>query len=621
MKRWETAVKPENEEILLEELIALPLQFWGLLGRSSNRIAFVSNKTGRLELHLLDLDKREFSQLTHGEYPVSPTGLHKWAPDDSYLLFPKDPVPGNEKNDIFRISVPNGEVTRLTDTPQSRDDVMEVSHDGKYIVFFSDRVNGIAQIFRMNPDGTNVTQLTDHSRPVSFWTEAVVSPDDEWIAYNANESEDLQNLDVWLVRMDGSEKKKVFGVRDGSKDLIFDWSKDGTMLLIGSDHSGIEQAGVYHLASGEVKWFGDARAPETPIQFTGDGKRIIVGRDIDAVQKLLLYDIETGEERILDIPSGFAGALRQPNKGHSLLLGHQDTTHRMRFLLYDLQKHNYEEVIPAEHGRYTPDDFHAGEYISYPSGDVKIHAILYRPKNTDPDEKLPAIVMPHGGPTGQYYRLFDEDAQLFASRGCVTLLPNVRGSTGYGVEFRDACLNDWGGKDLDDIEAGVTYLRSLNYVDSNRIGIHGGSYGGYMTFIAVTKKPDLWKAASAWMGISSLKRMYEKCKETFPALSFYLEEQMGKPEDEGVLELWEDRSAINFVENMTAKLQMIHAENDPRCPIEQSEMFRDRLLELGKKEGVDFEFIRLTKEGHGSFDTDQRVRLKRHVLDFFQRNL
>jgi len=610
-----------QEGISLEELISLPVQFIGNPGRTSRRICFASNKTGRMELHLLDFEKQEFSQLSNGEYPISPLGWHKWAPDDTYLLFPKDPIQGNEKNDIYKISVPKGRVTQITNTPESRDDLGEVSHDGKWIVFFSDRVDGIAQLFRMRSDGSEVTQLTEHTRPVSFWYDASISPDDEWIAYNANESENLQNLDVWVVKMDGSERKKLFEVRDGSKELAKAWSRDGTMLLISSDHAGVDQAGVYFLNSGDVKWFGDAGAPELPVKFTGDGKQIIVGRDIDVEQKLLLYDIETGVETPLDIPSGFAGAVHTTFDGNHLLVGHQDSTHRMRFILYDLIKHSFEEVIPAEYGRFSPEDFHPDEYISYSSGDTTIHAILYTPKNLEPGVKLPAIVMPHGGPTEHHIRIFHHYAQVFASEGYVSLHPNVRGSTGYGVEFRDACLNDWGGKDLDDIEAGVEYLRNLDYVNPDRIGIHGGSYGGYMTFMAVTKKPDLWKAASAYVGITSLKHLYETDKDEFPALAYYLEEQMGKPEDEGVLELWEDRSAINFVESMSAKLQMIHAENDPRCPIEQSEIFRDQLIELGRKEGEDFEYVRLTEEGHGSFDKDQRVRMMRHVLDFFDRNL
>ena len=120
------------------------------------------------------------------------------------------------------------------------------------------------------------------------------------------------------------------------------------------------------------------------------------------------------------------------------------------------------------------------------------------------------------------------------------VFPNVRGSTGYGVEFRDACINDWGGKDLEDIESIVNYVKGLEYVDKDRIGITGVSYGGFMTYIAMTKKPDLWKTGSAIVGVTSIKKLYEKDKETFLVLSYYIEMQMGKPDTKEVQDLWEE---------------------------------------------------------------------------------
>jgi dipeptidyl aminopeptidase/acylaminoacyl peptidase len=613
--------KETEKRISIEELVALPLHFYATPGRTSGKVAFVSNKTERTELHMLDLESMEFSQLTNGEYPQTPLGFHKWAPDDSFILFHKDPIPGNEKNDIFSISVLEGKVVQLTNTPENRDDLGEVSHDGKWIVFSSDRSGGISQLFRMKNDGSEIKQLTDHVRPVAFWWEFMISPDDEWIAYTANESENLQNLDVWIVKSDGSDKKKLISVKDGSQDIAVAWSPDGSMMLIGSDHTGVEQTGIYFMKTGEMKWFGNKINPEIPMTFTKDGKQIVARRDVDAEFRLFIYEIDTGEEVPLKAPSGSAGGRHTTADGNNLIVGHQDSTHRLRFLLYDLEEHTYNEIIPAEYGQYEPEDFHPDDYVSYDSDGVTIHALLYKPKILKSDQKLPAIIMPHGGPTYHYSRLFDAFAQVLVDRGFILLQPNVRGSTGYGVEFRDACLNDWGGKDLNDIEAGVNYLRTLEYVDSRRIGITGGSYGGYMTFIAVTKKPDLWKSASAYVGITSLKHMYDKTLETFPALAYYLEEQMGKPETQEVLDLWEDRSAVNFVENMTAKLQIIHAENDPRCPIEQAEIFKDRLLEAGKKQGEDFEYIVLTDEGHGSMDIEQRTRMFKYLVEYFERTL
>ena len=182
--------------------------------------------------------------------------------------------------------------------------------------------------------------------------------------------------------------------------------------------------------------------------------------------------------------------------------------------------------------------------------------------------------------------------------------------------FRDAALKDWGGADLEDVAAGAEYLASLPYVDPDRLVVFGGSYGGFMTFIAATKKPDLWRAAVAWVGISDLHRMWDESKEHF---RYFLREQMGDPEKDR--DLWRDRSAIEFADQLSAKLLMVHGVNDPRCPVSQSRMFRDRLLTLGKREGDDFEYVELADEGHGSADIQQKIRTFTILTDYLERVL
>jgi dipeptidyl aminopeptidase/acylaminoacyl peptidase len=118
------------------------------------------------------------------------------------------------------------------------------------------------------------------------------------------------------------------------------------------------------------------------------------------------------------------------------------------------------------------------------------------------------------------------------------------------------------------------------------------------------------------VGISDLQKLYASSMEHF---KHYFREQMGDPVDDA--DLWADRSAINFAHQLKAHLLIVHGVNDPRCPIEQARIFRDRLLELGKQEGNDFEYVELAEEGHGSTDIAQKTRMARTVLDYFQRRL
>jgi dipeptidyl aminopeptidase/acylaminoacyl peptidase len=274
-------------------------------------------------------------------------------------------------------------------------------------------------------------------------------------------------------------------------------------------------------------------------------------------------------------------------------------------------------VLEPEYGSIDPSWFVPAQHVYYPSFDgTQVPAILYAPADIPDGVRLPAVVEVHGGPTAQWPRGFDISAQLLVDRGLVVLKPNIRGSTGYGVAFRDAALKDWGGADLEDVAAGAEYLKSLPYVEPGRLAVAGGSYGGFMTFIAVTKKPEIWKAAVASVGITDLNRMYEMSMEHF---KHFLRAQMGDPEANAAL--WRDRSAIEFAQNLKARLLIVHGANDPRCPVDQSRIFRDRLLELGRKQGADFEYVEWPDIGHGSIDIEQKIKTLKLTVDFFDRAL
>ncbi|TMG53203.1 MAG: S9 family peptidase, partial [Chloroflexi bacterium] len=314
---------------------------------------------------------------------------------------------------------------------------------------------------------------------------------------------------------------------------------------------------------------------------------------------------------------GFAQGAQFFANDTKLLLNYSTDVRRTALVAYDLATDTSETLIEPEYGSIDQKVFVNAEHVWYETFDgKKVPALLYRPKDIAPGEKLPALVHVHGGPTAQWFRGFDPFAQFLVDRGLVVLEPNIRGSTGYGVEFRDAALRDWGGADLEDVAAGAEYLASLPYVDADRLVVFGGSYGGFMTFIAATKKPALWRAAVSWVGISDLHRMWDESKEHF---RYFLREQMGDPEKDR--ELWRDRSAIEFADRLEAKLLMVHGVNDPRCPVSQSRIFRDKLVALGKREGDDFEYVELADEGHGSADIQQKIRTFTILADYLERVL
>ena len=607
--------------IPLEELCKLPSFYLPAVSWKGDRVAFYWDKTGQMELHVMDLATRETRQVSHGEVPRALRAGFAWDRADRSIVFAKD-AGGTEQHDLYRINVETGAVTQLTNDPTAQEYAGQFSPDDKWLTVLTNKRNpaapdrpGQLNLWKMRADGTAYAPLTNYAFPVfgGQW-----SPDGTLIAYATNEDvTDLKNTDSYIVNADGTSARKVLSVKKGSKDTIADWHPDGKRLAVTSDASGQNRAGILDLASGQVRWLGKDNVEEHAIRFSKDGRLLAAIRNFESSVRPIVYDVETGAAHELTLPDGFAVGASFFDADRKLLVTFSSDVTRASLVSYDLATDTYQTLLPAEYGTIDRSVFVEAKHVYYKTFDgKKVPALLYAPRDIAPGERLPAIVHVHGGPTGQWFRGFDPFAQFLADRGLVVIEPNIRGSTGYGVDYRDAAIKDWGGADLEDVAAAADYLKTLPYVDGGRLVVFGGSYGGFMSFIAATKKPDIWRAAVAWVGVSDLHRLYEKSMEHF---KYYFREQMGDPEKDRAL--WRDRSAVEFADKLRAKLLMVHGVNDPRCPVDQSRVFRDRLLELGRKEGEDFEYVELSDEGHGSTDIAQKIRTFNILADYLERVL
>ena len=447
------------------------------------------------------------------------------------------------------------------------------------------------------------------------------SPDGGWLTLTTNESADLRNTDGYVMNADGSGLRRVLHVREGSQDRVGEWHPDGKRVAASSDAGGHRRVGLLTVDTGEVQWLTPQQEgiEEEMGRFSPDGRWLSVIRNVDSTLTPVLYDTVTGRARELKLPPGLALGTQFTQDGKMLFQFITSTT-RLEVLLYDLADDTFEVVIPAEYGEVDPADFVPGEYVRYPTAEgLEVPAILYRPRELEKGKQYPALIHAHGGPTAQFFRGFDAQAQFLADRGYLVLCPNVRGSSGYGVTWRDANLLDWGGRDLADIVAGAEYLKSLPEVDGTRLGIFGGSYGGYLSYMAVVKQPDLFKVGVPIVGITDLPRLYEDNARVMPQLGYYFRTMMGDPVENA--ELWRDRSAITHAAALKAHLLMMHGTNDPRCPINQARGFRDALTANGREEGRDFEYVEFADEGHGAGDIAGKTRSYRLMAEYLARRL
>lgn len=614
-----TMGEASRNKLDLRKLAEIPTFYDAQLSNKEDKLSFYWNKTGRLEFYIMDLESKDIVQISNGEFPDDLKASYIWSNDDKDIFFAKDQG-GDEYYSIYSFNLESGKKKQLTDTPTFQEYIYDISQDGKTLVFTSNR-NGPINVYTMNRDGSNLQQLTAHEKSLwVFFSQVKMSPDGKYIAYTTNEENDSKNQDIYVTRSDGNEVKRIVQTKVGSQDNFLHWSKDGQYLVFTTDVNGNYQGATYNNNTKEIMYYGTAENEEYAARMTDDSKKLICLRNKDASAYPVVYDIESGEEKTSNFPKGMAiGGHVQANR--YLILNINQPTSPSRLVIYDMENDVYEVLQDTDMGDIDPKLLVDSENIWYKSTDgVEIPAIVYKPRDFSSDKKYPGIVYPHGGPTGQYFDQFLISGQYLADHGYVVIYPNVRGSTGYGVDFRDACIKDWGGKDLEDWVAARDWLIQNASVDPKRVGICGGSYGGYATLISITKRPKLWKAAVSAVPISHLRTMYEN--HTLDHFKQYFYMQMGDPVKNE--DLWEDRSPLNFVENIQAKLLLLHGLNDPRCPVGESRNVVDKLKQLGKIEGADgdFQYVEWEDIGHGKFgDIEFAISYITELTNYFNRHL
>jgi dipeptidyl aminopeptidase/acylaminoacyl peptidase len=247
---------------------------------------------------------------------------------------------------------------------------------------------------------------------------------------------------------------------------------------------------------------------------------------------------------------------------------------------------------------------------------MSVEAFLTRPVEVKPGVKYPLITMIHGGPHGQQGPAFNMKAQVYAAKGYGVLMVNYRGSTGYGQKFADAIFNDQDGGEGKDVLAGVdAALAKYPWLDANRLGIEGGSYGGQLTDWLITQTPR-FKAAVPAAGIANLVSFnYMSYYHDYLAVEFgVLPHEQWKPNDKAAPRrladfLWE-RSALRYVANVKTPVMFVHGENDNDVPIAEAEQYFIAL----KDAGVETIMVRYPREGHG-------VRETKHQVDVIDRSV
>ena len=495
----------------------------------------------------------------------------------------------HERTHLWMVDTRTGKARQITDHPIYDEMHPSWSPDGKWIVLVSNRTAD--PDFNLDADDlyllpTSGGELVKIPTPIGGKSMPVFSPDGKWIAYYGVEGENVgyKNNSLWIVPSDGSQ---------GALNLTEKYDLHVAAWTI-NDQAAPEQM--------PPTWSQDGRWIYIPV--TKHGRSLVLSINRDGTDLKSVVDDE-----------GAAGSFTLDQNQRKMAYIYGTLYDPGQVFVLDLRQSKARCLTQANRSLFDRLELGTIEthWIKGPAGN-DLQGWILKPPGFDPKEKYPSILEIHGGPQLQYGYLFMHEFYFLAAQGYVVSFSNPRGGRGYGEEHTKAIWGGWGGADYDDLMAWNDYVASMPYIDSSRMGVTGGSYGGYMT-VWIIGHTNRFKAAVAQRCVSNLVSMWGSSDFNW---AFQIELN-NKPPFEDLQKFW-DHSPIKYIGNAKTPTLVIHNEMDLRCPIEQGEQVFVAL----KKLGVETEMVRFPDEFHGlsrNGRTDRRIARLNHIAGWFNRHL
>ncbi len=539
-------------------------------------------------------------------------GAPKWSPDNKYLSFQASKDGG--KTQVWTLNRLGGEAQQLTNIkqgvsghewspdgrrlllsirdPRPEELTKDKSDDKKAKPFVIDRLqfkrdyagylNRLrTHLYVYTPGDTAAIQITsgdfDDNSPA--W-----SPDGKSVAFVSNRSDNPDgnsNNDIWVVSADNTDKGQTLRqiTTNENSDSSPAWSPDGNSIAYVTVTDGdamwyaTNKLAVISATGGQPTLLAEEmdRNMSNP-RFSNDGKSIFF--ELEESGTGIIAAISPSGRNFRRVVSGDISIRGYDMRGSLIvpLLGKSNQPHE----LFAFQNGQLNKLTSVNDDLINNLEKPTVEKINFKSADgADIEGFVVKPIGFDPNMKYPAILWNHGGPVSQYEFYFHTFAQLYAANGYVTLLINPRGSSGYGQAFSEILFADWGNKDFQDVIAGVDHVINAGYVDGDRLGVGGWSYGGILTNYVITQS-NRFKGA-----MSGASEALYRTNYGHDHYQRYWEQELGLPWENA--EAWERISPFNKVANITTPTLWMGGGSDWNVPIINSEQMYQAMKRLGRE--------------------------------------
>lgn len=572
-------------------------------------VAFISNLSGMPQLWVVPEEGGYPRMVTNGDDPVIGA---EWSPTSDWLAVTI--APGGGLNSQVSVVKPDGTgFRRLTLGGKDNNGFDAWTEDGKHIAIDSSRDNPAARDSFFIDVSTGEAKLLARNPGVGDISS--ISHDVKRALLQRTKSRGDSN--VYLLELAGG-RETLLSKHDGVAQFFGEIAPDGSAAYV------VNNKDRDLMALGRIRLGADGTpAPMETLAERPDGDLDSVELNHQGTLAALLWNIKGRDElTFIDLHSGkqtpgpklpgeIAGALAFSRDGSKLAISVAGAAQPSDIWILDMKTKEFRQLTFSPHAGVDLNALVRPELVNFKSFDgLELSGWLYRPaKQTGPG---PYVVSFHGGPEGQERPAFRSDYQALLSQGIGVFAPNVRGSSGFGKKFVNLDNGELRVNAVKDIKACVDYLISNHIADPRRIGITGGSYGGYMTMAGLTEYPDMFAAGVDLFGIVNFMTFFQHTEPWMAAISTV---EYGDPATQKAM--LDSLSPIYKLDRIKAATMVQHGANDTNVPVIEAEQIVNTL----KQRGVNVEYVLFPDEGHGFRKIPNRIRSTVEMVRFFKEHL
>lgn len=482
-----------------------------------------------------------------------------------------------------------------------------------FFVWHNGRDSANFDLYSVDPDGYATTLVFENSG----FQPGAMSSNGRWLALDKPRTS--ADSDIYVVDLSSESQEPVL-VTEHEGNIAYstyDFTPDESKLIYSTNEFGeFSQAWTHDLESGEKAPLIEADWDVSFVFYSPSGQYQVHAINADGLTDLTITDTQTGDEVVLNgVPEGELGQIRFSRDESKIAFGLNTDTSPYNLYMTELggvaarltdalnPDISEENLVTATVERFAASD------------GVIIPGIMYKPKQATADAPVPALVWVHGGPGGQSTRGYSATIQHLVNHGYAVYAANNRGSSGYGKTFFHMDDKRHGEEDLRDIVEAGHYLRGLDWVDAEKVGVIGGSYGGFITAAALTFHPEEFEVGINIFGVTNWVRTLQSIPDWWAAFREALYDEMGDPETDA--ERHRAISPLFHAENVTKPMLVVQGANDPRVLQVES----DELVEAIRANGVYVEYVLFPDEGHGFLRKENRITASESFVTFLDRFL